>query len=60
MTYGTVNARPPKSVKGRIERPSVQERFLPKKRVSMTTINVGIRMPAVAWSSTAFAVTAPR
>ncbi len=55
-----MNARPPSSVNGRIDSPSVHDLFLPKKRVIMTTIQVGMSTPAVACNKTALAVTAWR
>ncbi len=46
-----MNASPPKSAKGRIERPSVQDRRSPKNRVIITTIKTGMAVPVIAWKA---------
>ena len=55
-----MNASPPNSVNGKIDNPSVHDLFLPKKRVIMTPIQVGMRTPAVACNKTDLAVTSLR
>ncbi len=43
-----------------MDNPSRQDRFSPKNRVVMTTMRVGMRVPAIAWRTTARAVTSRR
>ena len=38
-----------KIVKGKIDNPSVQDLFLPKKRVIINTKKIGINVPHIAW-----------
>ncbi len=54
--YGTVNASPAKIANGKMDRPSVHDRLLPKKRVIMTTIRVGISVPVIPCREAAYAV----
>ncbi len=43
--YGMVKDSPANRAKGVIAKPSFQLPFLPKKRVSISTINSGIKVP---------------
>ena len=51
-----MNASPPNRANGKMERPSVHDRDLPKKRVIITTISVGIKVPVIACSVAAYVV----
>jgi hypothetical protein len=45
--YGIVKARPPKIANGVIDSPSCQDFVRPKKRVIITTMKSGMRIPMI-------------
>ena len=53
-----MKATPPNSAKGSTENPSVHDFRAPKKRVIITTMNIGMMVPVIAWRPAARMATA--